>query len=262
MIALLVGLSVAQTLEDPLLDEVSGMVARSRGGFWAVEDSGNPPVISAFNDDGSFVGTVILRGVVNVDWEDLAVRTRPGGGRVLLVADMGDNDAERSPVYVHAVDEDAVEVNLDRGWVRPNDSWAIRMGAGPADVEAVAFDPRDDKLVVVTKREDPPVVWSGTLGPGTNVVLDRVGALNIPPEDGHRSWPTAMDIGPDGTMYVQTYGDLLVFAPTEAGWDTEHPVRLSIPELQQLEAACLGGRGAWRTTTERRPAPLQRTVLQ
>ena len=89
------------------LAESSGMAASSLydGVVWVVEDTGVPPldlpVIHAFAESGAEVGSVTLEGWNNRDIEALSM----GPGRMLWVADIGDNRAVRESVVVHTFAE-------------------------------------------------------------------------------------------------------------------------------------------------------------
>jgi hypothetical protein len=61
-------------LKSAALGEDSGLAASRRQAnlLWALNDSGNPPVLFALSARGAARGAVRVAGVENIDWEDLA----------------------------------------------------------------------------------------------------------------------------------------------------------------------------------------------
>jgi len=83
-------------LDAPLIDEASGLaVSRETPGvLWTHNDSGDGPVLYAFDKTGAHRGAVMLDGVWAIDWEDLAgavLDDQP----TLVVGDIGDNPRKR-----------------------------------------------------------------------------------------------------------------------------------------------------------------------
>jgi hypothetical protein len=65
-------------LQDPLLNEVSGVVASRvhTPDLWVHNDSGGEPAVYAIRPNGALLGAYTIDGATNVDWEDM--RDRPG----------------------------------------------------------------------------------------------------------------------------------------------------------------------------------------
>ena len=87
-------------LQDPLLDEVSGVVASRvhTPDLWVHNDSGGEPAVYAITPDGALLGAYTIDGATNVDWEDIAVGPGPQPGTsYLYVADIGDNASAAQP---------------------------------------------------------------------------------------------------------------------------------------------------------------------
>ena len=114
------------------IGEISGLAAATHfpGHYWAINDSGSPAQLHLVDGKGSYRGSVDTPGVPNRDWEDLA-SFRYEGADYLLVADIGDNRANRDTVVVHAVAEPgAVTMN----WSEPSRSNPRISGARPRTV--------------------------------------------------------------------------------------------------------------------------------
>ena len=147
----------------PRLDEISGM-ATSRahdGTLWVANDGGNTADLYAIGPRGGLQATLHVAGVVNTDWEDLAAFDLDGR-HYILIADTGDNGGLRKTLQLHVVEEPR---SLTDGTVRPAWSIAFRWPDGPRDCEAVAVDAARGEILLISKRRQPPEVWSLPLRP-------------------------------------------------------------------------------------------------
>jgi hypothetical protein len=257
---------VAGRLQAADLLETSGLAASRRlpGVLWALNDSGNRPVLYALDIEGADLGQVTLAGVENVDWEDLAAFSWRGDPW-LLVADVGDNCGRRSHVVLHALPEpQADEQGRFSGELRP--AWSVRFAYpdGPRNCEAVAVDEAAGEILLLSKRIEPPVLYRLPLEPlfsGSPIVaapLARLTTLPSPepidfllPFGRYLSQPTAMDLSPDGlSLVVLTYRHACLYRrlPGEP-WDaclTRTPQVIELPGfflLPQREAACFSADG-------------------
>ncbi len=258
--------AVAGRLLTAGLVEASGLAASRRlpGVLWALNDSGNRPVLYALDAAGAELGQVALAGVENVDWEDLAAFSWRGDPW-LLVADIGDNCGRRSHVVLHALPEPrADEQGRFSGEIRP--AWSIRFtyADGPRDCEAVAVDEAAGQILLLSKRSEPPVLYRLPLEPDA-AALPLVAApiarlTTIPPPDPidlllpfgrYLSQPTAMDLSPDGlSLLILTYRHAYLYrrAPWES-WAARlarAPQVIELPGLfllPQREAACFSADG-------------------
>jgi hypothetical protein len=157
-------------------------------------------------------------------------------------------------------------------------AWSIvfRWPDGARDCEAVAVDAARGQILLVSKKRQPPELFTLPLRPsGTRLLTaTRVGRLaGVPQPDAEslRRSPrrarllghvTAADISPDGrTLAVMTYRNLLLYprGPRQS-WATavSRPPRVTaLPWLPQAEALgwAANGRGLY-ATGEFIPAPL------
>jgi hypothetical protein len=243
------------------LVEASGLAASRRqpGLVWAINDSGNEPILFAFAADGTDLGQVTLAGVKNVDWEDLAAFTW-NEDPWLLVTDTGDNPGRRSNVVLHALPEPKADAQGSfAGTARPAWSLPFTYPDGPRDCEAVAVDEAAGQILLLSKRSEPPVLYSLPLGPPVDErpqVATVIGPMaTIPPPTAtdlllpygrYRSQPTAMDLSADGReLLILTYRNAYLFrrAPGQnwANAIAESPQIIELPDLftlAQREAAC------------------------
>lgn len=259
---------------DAQLGEVSGLAVSRRQAdvLWMLNDGGNAASLYAVSRRGSKLATLRIAGVANTDWEDLAA-FELGGKRYLLIADTGDNGGLRRTLQLHVIAEPAT---LADATVKPAWSIVFRWPDGARDCEAVAVDAARGEVLLVSKKRQPPELFSLPLRPrgGALQVARRLGTLAGVPQPSAaeraanprlariRSQVTAADIAPDRrAMAVLTYRDVLVY-PRRGGesWSqalARSPRVDALPWLPQAEA--LGWSADSRSlyaTGEFSPAPL------
>jgi hypothetical protein len=273
-------------LAHPGIVEASGIAAsRLRNDLlWIINDGGGGQWLYAVGRDGSDRGKVKVENASNVDWEDLAAY-RDKGEAFLLIADFGDNQAERMTKTLYFVPEPQLktrrfEENRSVFWTR---RIRFAFGDGPRDCEGIGVDVRRRKILLSTKRTQPPQVYELPLpdrnGDGPVRIAERSGQmLHIPPPSEEevardprygrfRSQPTALDISADGNRAaVMTYGNGYLYKRRlQESWTAAlgRPPRLIVmPDLRQAEALCFDATGkSLFVTSEKRPAPLYRLDL-
>jgi len=250
----------AGKLQAPPKQEASGLAIsrQTTGILWTHDDSGGAPVLYAVDTTGRKLGSVRVSGVKNEDWEDVASFRREGKAW-LLIADTGDNDAERGTVQLHVLEEPsparlnpAADLNL-----APAYSVRIRYEDGPRDCESVAVDANEGAVYLMTKRDGPPRLYRVPVGASRekHVTAQRVGTVselagNSPIDSvfkhvaGKRAaWPTGFDISADGrSAVVLTYaGPVVFFREGKEVWAEtfkREPIRLLFHGLPQAEGVC------------------------
>lgn len=273
------------TITDPDISEASGMAASLRDDnlFWVINDSGNPSTLFAIGADGNTRATFTIADTPNCDWEDLAAFSLEQTP-YLLIADIGDNLAGRSRCSLYIVREPEVsDTRPEQEQLLPVE-WQIRFSYpdGPRDCEAVAVDARQKQVLLLSKRDRPPVLYELPLMPSSEVVVATViGPMTtIPPptpEDIKQPYgfvwsrPTAMDLSTDGNrLVVLTYKQAYAFdrAPGQS-WQsviTAPAVCIPLPHpttgiLPIREALCVQpGTGDLFITGEVPPAPVFRLI--
>jgi len=253
------------TLANPEIDESSGIAASraNPGVFWTHNDSGDPPRVFAFNAKGEDLAAFDVEGAIHRDWEDMAAFAL-GKKSYLLLADTGDNDAERERCTLYLVEEPRLDP-ARRGFrakLRVALAIDFRYEDGARDCEAVAVDPTSRLVILVSKA----IAFSCTayaLPLPERVARDEVlvarpiARLKVP-------IVTAMDISPDGLRaIVLTYGHAFEYTrAVEETWAdafafARAPRTLAMPARRQGEAICYGNDGVTLyLTSEKAPRPL------
>ena len=266
--------TVVGRLQNAKIDEASGLARSQRypDVFWVANDDG-PSVLYAIDGTGKDLGRVTIKDASNRDWEDLASFTLDGVP-YLVAADIGDNDGKRKDVRLYIIEEP--EAGDDK--VKPE--WRIEFSypEGPRDAESVAVDVENQRVLVMTKRDVPALLYSLPLKPGTEKRIDaeRLGVVASLPQPSRsdlefaaraNSWhwqPTSMDISDDGTQaVVLTYGGVYRY-PRAPGHNwaealQQPPVVVSRSANRQAESVAFDATGdSILITIEQRHAPLFR----
>ena len=258
----------AGNLANPQITEASGL-ASSRlypAVLWVINDGGNDPMLYAVGTDGADLGTFRVDGASNYDWEALA-SFQLQDTAYILIADVGDNWEQRETSSLYVVEEPSITKTGLNDDTPVSLAWHIRFTYedGPRDCEAVAVDAAHQRVLLLSKRSLPPVLYELPLQP---VQDDGIAVAQLVTMIPHFNWPTAMDLSPDGlSALVLTYNSVyLFFRKPDEDWLNafkKQPQRLHFTQLSQQEAACFGfyGKSVY-VTSEKRPAPLIRINLE
>jgi hypothetical protein len=252
-------------LEDDRLVECSGMEPSLATGdlFWAINDGGHGPLVYALRRDGRGVGRVLVMGAQNRDWEGLDTFLWQGRP-MILIADCGDNHEQHDTHTLYVIEEPRLFGERYGKSTAVKVAWEITFSYldRPHDAEGVAVDATNGQVLVLTKRDNPPLLFELPLmAPATNhpVVAHQVTAVDrIPPpskEDlrlkygNYRSQPTALDLSADCLRaVVLTYKHAYLFHRSRSDqWAAafrRHPLVIPLPlpqdrsNLRQREAIC------------------------
>ena len=209
-------------IQSAAITEASGLAISPANPelVWIINDSGSPPELHLTGVDGTDRGRVILKNVKNTDWEDLASFSLDGKS-YLLVADTGDNASKRESCQLHILREPALPAAGRSLNVTVSPAWQIqfRYEGGPRDCESVAADAKAGKIILVSKRTDPPEVYELPLRPGGKPIIHtarRIGRTSAksPMESliPFRNQPTGLDITADGSLAaIVTYYGVFLF---------------------------------------------------
>lgn len=241
-------------LEEKGVDESSGVVAsrRNPGLFWTHNDSGDGPLLYAFDREGRRRGVWSVAGAKAHDWEDVAAGPGPQRGQsYLYVGDIGDNDKDRKEVVVYRVAEpaitnDTVVNNAVEPYVTaPAEAIHLKYPDGRHDAEALAVHPATGDLYVITKTKNPTAaagVYKLTAPYSVETVntLQKVGEVRVP-----SLFPgmiTGADISPDGTRVILCdYFNAYELVSTGGGLDEVWKLKPAVVRLgsrPQGEAVC------------------------
>ena len=261
-------------LEDPGIREASGLARSQRAAnvLWTLNDNGADEWLHAISPRGKRLGEFDLRKAKNVDWEDLASFTLDGKP-YLLVADIGDNDAKHKTRTLYFVKEPAAKKKDSEKL-----DWRIdfRYPGGPRDAESVAVDIDKQRVLLLSKRDIPPVLYELPLRVETTDIITAkpLGAITSLPRPSRqdvefapktKDWywqPVGMDISADNqAAVILTYRAVYYYerAPGQDWFDALNtkPRRVSIGNFQNAEAIAFGDdRRTIVVTGENRNSPL------
>jgi len=274
-------LTIPGNLEDTDIAEASGIVFSHRVPdlLWAHNDSGAKARLYAFDSRGKSRGRLKLKRADNKDWEDITAFSM-GERAYLLVADIGDNDARRKHVTLYIVEEPDLEKD-DRQEQRPEWQIDFRYPNGPHDAEAAAIDIDNERVLILTKRDLPPLLFEVPLTREQDDtvearLLSSVTTLPQPsrrdaefaPKTGDWHWqPTSMDIARDGSaLVILTYSAVYYYSRLDdEDWTSalqRSPLAFDISNIRNAEAIAFSpdGRSIF-VTVEKKRAPLIRIDL-
>lgn len=259
-------------LASPRLDELSGMACSRRhpGLFWAHNDSGDEPRLYLFDLKGRDLGSCLLAGVRNFDWEDMA-SLDADGKHYLLVADTGNNAVNAAVHMIHLIEEPPCDPNrgvlVEQAPVLKTIYFAFEDDF--RNCEAAGIDPTDKSILLVSKERKPACCVYRLPWPKDEPFPPK--HKEKPPEKALRArligtlplrQVTGMDVSPDGRRaIVLTYGDAYEYTRA-AGEDwsaafAKPPRLIELPPRVQGEAICYGPDGKTvYTSSEKRPTPL------
>jgi hypothetical protein len=264
------------------IDEASG-VAVSRINddlLWINNDSGNSASLYAVNSNGDHLVTLNIKKASNNDWEDVASFVYQGKP-YLLIADTGDNSESSKSYQLHIVEEPMISQQANQPKLTRKPSWSIKFTYpdGPHDCEAVAVDIVQQKILLLTKRNWPPVLYELPLTAKGKVVATKLGEIPELPKPtesdirlvkyfNYANQPTGLDISADGlSAVVLTYSDAYYFSVKQqpTNWLnvlSSRPTEVPVPYLTQAEAIGFNqNANTIFVTTEKLPAPLINIAL-
>ncbi|WP_157278737.1 hypothetical protein [Olivibacter sitiensis] len=183
-------------LVDAELEEVSGLLASrsNEGYFWVHNDSGDEARFFLLDSTAQKKATYYLQGVKAVDWEDMGYLTL-GDKHYLLLGDIGDNGARRPFVQVHMVEEPVYRAGKMVDTIAPSaiKTYSLRYPDGARDAESLFYDPIDQQLYIISKRDLQAQVYrTPLLQAQDTLVLQRCATLPY-------TFLTGADIAQDGS---------------------------------------------------------------
>jgi len=252
-------------IEDRRLVECSGMEPSLTTGdlFWAINDGGQGPFLFALGGDGRSRGRVRVVGAENRDWEGMDM-FRSADRPMILIADFGDNDRKYDTHTLYIVEEPRLDQERfgENAVTQVARRIVFSYPDGNHDAESVAVDTIGNSILILTKRDNPPLLFQVPLFPATEdrpVMAQKIGTVSrIPPPSAgdlmqkyglFRSQPTALDLSPDNRYaVVLTYKHAYLFKRRHhESWAASlggNPVTIPLPlpqdrsDLRQREAIC------------------------
>jgi endonuclease/exonuclease/phosphatase family metal-dependent hydrolase len=248
---------VAGRLEDAKIREASGLARSHRqpGTLWIINDNGAKEIVHAIDHAGARLGEFSLKKSRNKDWEDLASFVLDGIP-FLMVADIGDNDAERDHRTLYFVEEPAPQKKGEEklGW-----QVDYAYPDGPRDSEAAAIDIENSRALILSKRDVPPRLYEVPLQTDTDEVLAAtwLGTINslyqptrqeveLAPVAKDWFWqPVGMDISEDNLAAVILTYRAVYYYQRQPGQDwlealNSKPARISLGNFENAESIAFG----------------------
>ena len=175
-------------LTDKKLNEISGMAASTvnPGLFWVQNDSGNRPEVYLVDEHLAIKFTVALKGVMNRDWEDIAVGPGPEPGKsYVYVADIGDNLGIFPTKMIYRFEEPVYDSTSETHQLDLRDFKRIifRLPGGDVrDCESMLMDPISKNIYILSK-EDSAILFRVRYpyaAKSDTSIADNLGKYSIP----------------------------------------------------------------------------------
>jgi hypothetical protein len=248
------------------LKESSGLSASDcQDVLWTHNDSGNDPNVYGLSTAGKHLGTWQVTGARNVDWESMTSFRDPSGQCWLVVADIGDNDQERSDLQLYRFPEPVVSAASGTTTLQataPAQAMRFRYPDGAHNAETIFGHPRTGDLYVVTKEESGPAgVYRVRPAFGSSAIAQKVAEVTIPSDPEGRITDGSMS--PDGTRVMlcdEAGGYELVLPAGSTDPDSiwrQQPKRVDLGDRPQGEAVSYSRDGSsLYASSEKKNAPL------
>ena len=264
--------AVVGTIRSKEITESSGIAASrcQSDVLWTHNDSGDDAFIYAINAKGDPLGTWMVEGARNADWEDIATFKDRTGKCFVYIAETGNNKLKRPDHIVYRIIEPTVGPDdASSSRTKPLDtstaeSLRFIYPDFDQDAETLLVHPETGVIYVVTKRVSGPAgvyrVRSEFSSPDTPKA-ESVGKLSVPAIP--NGFLTGGDISPDGRYlivcdYTRAYEYEL---PSNAGdfgviWSQE-PTTIELGSRKVGEAICYSHDGtSLFSTSEGEGSPL------
>ena len=187
-------------LKSKQIVETSGLVAH-KNTLWMHNDSGDSARVFAHNLLDQETKTHTMDAIKSQDWEDIAINRENG---ILYISDTGDNLERRSNAKIIGY-----SFKTQKSHIIP-----ISFETGAIDVEAIAWDPIEKKLFLMSKGRKG-IVHTFSFSPENppKIPLQSIHQFSISPANGlNPERITAMDISPDGAyVAVRNYIELFLW---------------------------------------------------
>ena len=240
-------------IEHEEIREASGIVAsrKNSGVLWTHNDSDNPNCLYALNIKGRHLGVYYIEGIINRDWEDIAIGPGPTDDQdYLYLGDIGDNFSQFQLKHIYRFPEPIVDVDqtpLDKGKTITNiEKISFQYPDGRHDAETLLVDPLTKELYVISKWGNSVNVYLIPYPQSVTdvMMLECVATLNI-------GLVVGGDVSHCGSkILIKTYSDIYYFArnsdqPLWEAFDLDHYATVPYTDENepQGEAVC------WNTSS-------------
>lgn len=258
---------VVVNLANQSHDELSGLAASrlNPGIIYTHEDSGNGPEVYVTNANGDDLGKLILDGVYNRDWEDIACGPGPDDTKkYVYVAEIGDNDAVYKSIFIYRfVEPDLTGANAQTVKHVVPDFIQCVYPTGPVNSETLMVDPLTKDIYIATKQTGESSLYVARYPQSVSSVITLTPLAKFPFDH-----LTAGDISPDGSeILIRNTGQIWYWKRQsgEAVVDAMLRKPMDAPYAQnehQGESICFAVDGAgYFTTSETKKYPGDKVAL-
>jgi hypothetical protein len=170
-------------LDNKKIEEASGLVASisNKGMLWVHNDSGNPPEIFLIDRQTTVHMMCRLKNADNRDWEDIAMGPGPDPSKnYLYVGDIGDNYAQYKYKMIYRFEEPVLSDSTKKEVVIEKYDRIIFQLDTQKDTETLMIDPLNGDIYIISKREEPVVLYRLELQKELSDTLTAKPVLTIP----------------------------------------------------------------------------------
>jgi hypothetical protein len=197
-------------------NELSG-VASSQvnvGVLYAHDDNANSPIVIT-NQKGDDLGRIIIDNVQTINIEDIGVGPGPDPGKsYIYLADIGDNNANRSSIAVYRFAEPVINSPSAQTEIHITsvDKIQLTYPKGAVNAETVLVDPLTKDLLIVSKEKAGGTLYVASY-PQSATAVTTLKALVKTPFD----LLTSGDISSDGTELLLRNEDQIWYWKRQSG---------------------------------------------
>ena len=151
------------------------------GMLWTHNDSGNKAEVYLIDQKLNIKLTCKLKGVMNRDWEDIAVGPGPEEGKTYVyVGEIGDNFGMYPFKYIYRFEEPLFENGVTDVTISDFEKITFKLEDARKDTETLLVHPITKKIYVVSKREEPIWVYELIAPKPTKDTLTASKAFSLP----------------------------------------------------------------------------------
>ena len=234
------------------IDEASGISSSKNNPdlVWMHNDSGDLAKVYGVGLDGSYLGTIRLKGAIARDWEDMCIGPGPEDDiDYLYIGDIGDNFSKFKKKRIHRFKEPIIHSKQDLPFnikIKDFDTIVFTYPDGNHDAEALMVDPNTKDLYILSKRESSVSIYRLSYPQSTSKVIkaEKLGNFTVSPDKSYRQSDqiTAADISRDGSkIIIKTYYDIIMLNNSNnsvASAFSSEQIKLDYTPVSGGEAVC------------------------
>ena len=243
-------------IANPAISESSGLACSTLDSnlLWTHNDSGHMPIIYVMDTKGRDKGTYYLNNIEAIDWEDMDAFEYQGE-HYLLIADSGDNMEMLLQHQIYIIKEPRIEQTADKQASRAaiSPEWMLSYNfkdGGSYDIESVAVDVKQEKIVMLTKRHQPTLMFELSLKSEHDRQVQTARRVTELPEIKN---PSALDFSADGHwMSINSYRRIHRYYRQNVSDNWRYVHSIKYKKLFQPEAMCLSRDNYYFVSSEKK----------